>query len=128
MLDTIDPPLSQEIFLLTPLCHKKIFNNVPQKCKITHIINKLKKTSKSAFLGSFCNFSVPFRLLEHKVLLPLCWKNPNPPPHACPFYIHSCRSPPCPSMRRGGTRRKHRNNKAKASYRAERNGRERRKK
>ena len=47
----IDPPLSQEIFLLTPLCHKnfspilqaEIIKNVPQKCKIAHILNKFSK-------------------------------------------------------------------------------------
>ncbi len=71
----------------------------------THFEQISKTPSKSAFLGSFCNFSVPFPPPWAKVLFFPCRKNPNlPSPPAGPFPTPLL--PPttaCPSMRTGLT-------------------------
>ncbi len=91
--NSIDSP-RPKIFLLTPVCHKKIFpilqvdkiKNVPQKCIITHILkifqNSLKKLH---FRAIFAILQYPSHLLEQKVLPPLQEKSPHAGPFSTPL-------------------------------------------
>ncbi len=112
----LDPHLSKEIFLWTPLCHEKFFSHSAsrshKKCaskmqNYTYFEEDSKTHSKSAFLGIF---------LQFRGILPPSWsKKFFPPPEAksssphleqksesppLPAHLlpHSCRPPPCPSM------------------------------